>query len=85
MRATKWDTNGYPGLIGETAIEIVATQTFENDSDDAQVVLFRYTGKPAIYALRWTLGAVIELGTDDPKKAMGSIDVMASMEASDEY
>jgi hypothetical protein len=89
LKKMYWKDSNYSALIGEKPVNIISTQhDCEEDmhkNQEAQVVLFCYQGKTNIYALRWTIGAVLNMGTTDAAEAQGSIQAMASMESSDEY
>ena len=78
-----WSNEKLCGLVGEKEIEILATYT-DDSVPNAQCVLFRYKHKPDIFALRWAIGSIIELGTDDIDLAKGSIDAMMEAESSDD-
>lgn len=86
LQPAYWNYKKYPAMIGEKPVEIQASQ-HKSEKDkahglDAEVVLFCYEGKKNIYALRWSLGAVLNMGTNDMEEAVGGIEAMRSMEAS---
>ena len=84
-----WRDSNDSALIGEKPVDLLASQhESERDRDknqEAQVILFRYEGKTNIYALRWSMGVVLNMGTTDIAQAQGAVAAMASMESSDEY
>lgn len=82
-----WNDEKYTGLIGDKEIEVVSTMTESGKGDNARVVLFHYKDqpdKPNVYALRWSVGAIMDMHTDDVKLAKGSMNTMLMMEASDD-
>tara|TARA_R110002049_G_scaffold258533_2_gene434302 strand:- start:909 stop:1211 length:303 start_codon:yes stop_codon:yes gene_type:complete len=86
----QWDDKKYNGLIGDTEVEVCATgkEPTPEAAESSMCVLFRYCGREGdaannIYALRWSLGAVLDLGTDDVAMAKGSVETMILMEESD--
>ena len=81
MSELNWEDQTKVALIGDIEIDVLATT---EEPDDSAVVLFRYKDKPAVYALRWSIGQILELGTDDVALAKGSINTMVMMEAGDE-
>lgn len=82
-----WDDKKFFGLIGDKEVSVLATtkEPSKGGSDASLCVLFSYPGDDArIYALRWAVGAVLDLGTDDVEKAKGSVQVMVMLEGSDD-
>ena len=83
----EWDDKKFFGLIGDKEVEVLTTlkEPEPGGSDTNMCVLFTYPDAEPnnIYALRWKLGAVLDLGTTDLQLAKGSIRTMLMMEASD--
>lgn len=84
-----WSDKPFSAMIGEKPVDVLCTQhnTLVDmaRNQEADIVLFRYENKTNIYALRWKLGAVLNMGTADIDEAKGSIKAMMSMEASDGF
>ena len=83
----EWDDKKFFGLIGDKEVAVLATLKEPSaGGDDANMcVLFTYpkAEPPQIYALRWKLGAVLDLGTTELLLAKGSIQTQLMMEESD--
>ncbi len=86
LQKSYWRHETFPAMIGLKPVAILASLHLSeancSSNVDAQVVLFRYEGRKNIYALRWSLGAVINMDTKDIDEAVGGIEVMRSLEAS---
>ena len=79
-KQSPWVTDAFPGMVGTKEIEVLAQR--HEGRENAQVILFRYKGKDRIHALRWSIGAVLDMHTDNVDDAMGGIDAMLTMEES---
>ena len=80
-----WDDTKFTGLIGEHKVHVLSTikEVSDDSTDTNLVVLFRYAddGGTNIYALRWKLGAILDLGTSDLDAAKGAIMTMFALDA----
>lgn len=86
MSDLKWEDKEFRGLIGDTEVAVLSTLSESGKQTDSdKCILLRYVGAntPKIYALRWSLGAILDLGTEDLDVAKGSIQTMLIMEDSD--
>lgn len=85
--APQWDDKKFLGLIGDKEVSVLATikEAAKGDTNNL-CVLFRYNNveDKNIYALRWKLGAILDLGTDELALAKGSCETMFTMEDGDD-
>lgn len=79
---SEWIDDKFPGMVGTKEIEVLAQR--KEGGNNAQIILFRYANKQRVHALRWSVGSVLDLGTDSVDDAKGGIDAMVMMEESGE-
>lgn len=82
--AAGWDVKSKNrALVGDKLVNMLASR---DEGGGNTCVLFAYEedAEQKIYALRWSLGAVVDLGTSDLEVAMGSINTMIIMESADD-
>ena len=87
MSDIKWDDKVFFGLVGDKEVEVLACcDEPVKDHETNKCVLFKYpkAEDQKIYALRWSLGAVLDLGTTELALAKGSVQTMIMMEDADD-
>lgn len=87
MSTLKWDDKQFKGLVGDKEVQVLACcDEPVKDNETNKCVLFTYpnSDETKIWALRWSLGAVLDLGTTELDLAKGSIQTMVMMEDADD-
>lgn len=76
----EWVDEQIAGLIGNDKNIMILSHTKNTGSDKDHCVIFHYDGSKDLHALRWSLGAIMPLGTTVLEEAKGSINTMRQIE-----
>lgn len=80
-----WKDEEYFGLIGDDEIKVLSHLT--EPGNNSTVVIFKFTNSEkhgdSLQALRWSVGAIMDMQTADLAQAKGGMNAMIMMEAAD--